>query len=164
MATRKASCNCGQLSITYEGPDPERISLCQCYECQKRTGTVLSVQTRIPREQVKIEGKSTAWKFPIEGAKPTPYRTCAGSDGITNSAADLVTSHFCPVCGSTVYYFRKSDPARTGVRVGAFADPTFPPPVISGFEAYGHPWAMNPSDLPIPHHDYDGTSHGGPRL
>ena len=23
MATRTASCNCGQLSLTYEGPDPE---------------------------------------------------------------------------------------------------------------------------------------------
>ena len=41
MATRTSSCNCGQLSLTYEGPDPERISLCQCYECQRRTGSVL---------------------------------------------------------------------------------------------------------------------------
>jgi hypothetical protein len=39
---RKPSWNCGKLSVTYEGPDPERISLCQCYECQKRTGSVLS--------------------------------------------------------------------------------------------------------------------------
>jgi hypothetical protein len=36
MATRKASCNCGQLSVTYDGSDPERVSLCQCYECQRR--------------------------------------------------------------------------------------------------------------------------------
>ena len=48
VVTRKASCNCGQLSVTYEGPDPERISLCQCNECQKRTGSVLSVQARLP--------------------------------------------------------------------------------------------------------------------
>jgi hypothetical protein len=53
--------------------------------------------------------------------------------------------------------------ARRRWPLGAFTDPTFPPPMISGFEAYGHPWAMNPSDLPIPHHDYDGTSQGGPR-
>jgi hypothetical protein len=50
MATRKASCNCGKLSVTYEGPDPERISVCQCNECQKRTGSVLSVQARLPIE------------------------------------------------------------------------------------------------------------------
>ena len=164
IKTRVASCNCGQLRVTCTGPDPDRVVICNCFLCQKQTGSPFSLQARFPNEQVKIEGKSTAWKFPIDGAKPTPYRTCAGSDGITNSAADVVTSHFCPVCGSTVYYFRKSDAARTGVRVGAFADPTFPPPIISGFEAYGHPWALNPSALPIPHHDYDGTSHGGQRL
>ena len=49
------------------------------------------------------------------------------------------------------------------VAVGGFTDPTFPPPVIAGFEAYGAAWAMNVSDLPMPHHDYDGTSQGGPR-
>jgi hypothetical protein len=154
--TRVASCNCGQLRVTCTGPDPDRVVMCNCYLCQKQTGSPFSLQARFPNEQVKIEGKSTAWKFPIEGAKPTTYRTCAGSDGIaTDSAADLVTSHFCPVCGSTVYYFRKSDPARTGVKVGAFADPTFPPPMGSGFEEYRHPWAMNVAALPMPlgHHD-----------
>ena len=156
IKTRTASCNCGQLRITTKGPDPDRVVMCNCFLCQKQTGSPFSVQARFPNEQVKIEGKSTAWKFPIEGAKPTTYRTCAGSDGVvTDSAADVVTSHFCPVCGSTVYYFRKSDPARTGVRVGAFADPTFPPPMGSGFEEYKHPWAMNVAALAMPlgHHE-----------
>jgi hypothetical protein len=156
IKTRIASCNCGQLRVTCTGLDPDRVVMCNCYLCQKQTGSPFSLQARFPNEQVKIEGKSTAWKFPIEGAKPTPYRTCAGSDGInTGSAADLVTSHFCPECGSTVYYFRKSDPARTGVRVGAFADPTFPPPMGSGFEEYQHPWTKNLSALPMPlgHHN-----------
>jgi hypothetical protein len=37
-----------------------------------------------------------------------------------------------------------------GVAVGGFIDPTFPPPMISGFEAYGATWAMNVSTLPMP--------------
>ena len=152
IKTRTASCNCGQLRVTCTGPDPDRVVMCNCYLCQKQTGSPFSVQARFPNEQVKIEGKSTAWKFPIDGAEPTPYRTCAGSDGmITN---DVITSHFCPECGSTVYYFRASDPARTGVKVGAFADPSFPPPMGSGFEEYKHPWSMNVAALPMPlgHH------------
>jgi hypothetical protein len=148
--TRVASCNCGQLRVTTNGPDPDRVVMCNCYLCQRQTGSPFSLQARFPNEQVKIEGKSKAWKFPIDGAKPTAYRTCAGSDGITDSAADVVTSHFCPECGSTVYYFRKSDPARTGVRVGAFADPTFPPPMGSGFEEYKHPWTSNIAALTMP--------------
>jgi hypothetical protein len=152
--TRTASCNCGQLTVTTKGPDPDRVVMCNCYLCQKQTGSPFSLQARFPNEQVTIKGKSKAWVFPIDGAKPTTYRTCAGSDGITKSAADVVTSHFCPECGSTVYYFRKSDPARTGIRVGAFADNTFPPPMGSGFEEYAHPWTKNISALTMPlgHH------------
>ena len=152
--TRKASCNCGKLSVAYEGPDPERRSLCQCYECQKRTGSVLSVQARIPREQVTIEGQSTTWTFPSEGGEPVTFRSCDSGGA---------TYHFCPECGSTVYWDISAAPDVIGVAVGSFTDPAFPPPMISGFEAYWHPWAMNPSDLPMPHHDYDGTSQGGPR-
>jgi hypothetical protein len=63
-----------------------------------------------------------------------------------------------------VYWEISAAPDVLGVAVGGFTDPTFPPPMISGFEAYGHSWARNAvSDLPVPHYDYDGTSHGGAR-
>ena len=133
-ATRKASCSCGQLSVTFKGPDPERISMCQCNACQKETGSVFSVQARIPREQVTIEGESSEWTRPSDSGGP-------------------VTSHFCPECGSTVYWEMAAAPDIFLVAVGAFADPTFPPPKISGYEKYGHPWAMNPSELPMEHYE-----------
>jgi hypothetical protein len=53
-----------------------------------------------------IEGESTAWKFPIEGAAPVTYRNCASGGG---------TFHFCPVCGSTVYYLIDAADAHIGV-------------------------------------------------
>jgi hypothetical protein len=144
--TRKASCNCGQLRVTCLGPDPERRSMCHCYVCQKQTGSAFSIQARFPKEQVTIEGKSTAWKFPIEGAPAVTYRNCDSTG---------VTFHFCPVCGSTVYYELDAAPDFIGVKVGAFTDPTFPPPMISGFEEYRFPWAMNVAALAMPggHHD-----------
>ena len=120
--------------------------MCHCYVCQKQTGSAFSIQARFPREQVTIEGKSTAWKFPIDGAKPVPYRNCASGGG---------TFHFCPECGSTVYYTVDAAPDVIGVKVGAFTDPTFPSPMISGFEEYRFPWALNTAALPMPggHHD-----------
>jgi hypothetical protein len=152
IKTRIATCNCGQLRVTCKGPDPDRVVMCNCFLCQKQTGSPFSLQARFPNEQVTIEGKSTAWTF--DGAKPLPYRTCSSSNGITNSPPDVVTSYFCPVCGSTVYYYRKSDPDRTGVRIGCFADPTFPSPMGSGLEEYKHPWVMNIAALSMPlgHH------------
>lgn len=141
---RVASCNCGQLRVTCKGPDPERISLCHCNLCQKQSGSVFAVQARFPREQVTIQGKSTAWKLPLEEAKLTEYRNCVtlGGGG---------TFHFCPVCGSTVWYTADADEARIGIKIGTFTDPTFPAPKISGFEEYQHPWAMNVEALPMEH-------------
>ena len=51
-------------------------------------------------------------------------------------------------CGKLSLTYEGPDPS----------DPTFPPPVISGFEAYGRAWVMNISDLPMPNHHHDGTS------
>jgi hypothetical protein len=144
IKTREASCNCGQLRVTCKGPDPERISLCHCNLCQKQSGSVFAVQARFPREQVTIEGKSTAWKLPLAKAKLTEYRNCASLGGGG-------TFHFCPVCGSTVWYTADADAARIGVKIGAFTDPTFPAPKISAFEEYQHPWAMNVAALPMEH-------------
>jgi hypothetical protein len=118
--------------------------MCHCHLCQKQSGSLFAVQARFPREQVTIEGTSTLWKFPIGGAEPVTYRNCASGG---------VTFHFCPVCGSTVYYMVDADEARIGIKVGAFADPTFPRPMGSGFEAYRHPWAMNAADVPMQHVD-----------
>jgi hypothetical protein len=39
----------------------------------------------------------------------------------------------------------------TAVPIGAFADPTFPPPTISVWESRRHPWLAVPAA--IEHHD-----------
>ena len=140
IKTRMASCRCGKLNVTYKGPDPERRTLCSCNSCQLRTGTVFSVQARFPRDKVKIVGKSTKWTFPSGSGERVTYRSCDSGGA---------TYHFCPVCGSTVYWDIAAAPNFIGVAIGAFTDPTFPPPKISGFESYGHPWAMKAADLPI---------------
>jgi hypothetical protein len=55
MQTRAAACACGQLRATCEG-EPERVSLCNCTQCQKRTGSVYSVHAYFDRGRVKTEG------------------------------------------------------------------------------------------------------------
>jgi hypothetical protein len=79
-------------------------------------------------------GKSSEWTRPSDSGGPGTF-------------------HFCPECGSTVYWELSVAPDVFGVAVGNFTDPTFPPPKISGYEKYGHPWAMNPSAIPMDHYD-----------
>jgi hypothetical protein len=133
MSMRRAYCSCGQLQLVCTG-EPVRVSMCHCLACQRRTGSVYGVQARFRREDISsIEGRSTQ------------YQRVADS-------GNSVTFHFCPECGATVYWELSALPGFVGVAVGAFADPSFPPPKISVYEQRRHPWAL-PGDLDLEHLD-----------
>lgn len=118
---REASCACGNLRIACRG-EPIRISVCHCLDCQKRTGSVFGMQARFLKSNVRhIAGDSTRF-------------IRAGDSGGT------VSFHFCPHCGSTVYWELSSVPEAYAVAVGAFADPTFPAPRVSVYEERRHDW------------------------
>jgi hypothetical protein len=119
---RQASCSCGQLHLSCEG-EPVRVSLCHCHACQRRTGSAFGVQARFPREQVRIEGRSTAFVRVGDSGNP-------------------ITFHFCPHCGTTVYWELKQLPDFVAVAFGAFADNKFPAPKISVYEDFAHAWVV----------------------
>jgi hypothetical protein len=55
--------------------------------------------------------------------------------------------HFCPDCGSQVFYTEPTEPDLIVVSVGAFADPSFPPPTESGYDSRRHPWLALPATI-----------------
>lgn len=59
--------------------------------------------------------------------------------------------HFCPTCSAIVHYALDAHPELIAVPVGAFADPSFPAPKVSVYEARMHPWVALPPA--IEHHD-----------
>jgi hypothetical protein len=128
MTTRHAACSCGQLHLSIEG-EPSRISLCHCLECQRRTGAILGTQARFHRDQVTFAGQATAWKRKAE-------------------SGNELTFHFCPTCGSTVYWEGTGFPESIAVSIGAFADPSFPAPTIEVWEESRHTWLTLPTDTP----------------
>lgn len=131
MTIRTASCSCGQLRLTC-ADEPVRISICNCLACQKRTGSVFATQARFPREAVTIEGRGTQWKRCGDSGEPATFT-------------------FCPLCGATVCWEPSGMPDFISVAVGAFADPTFPPPRVSVYEERQHPWALAAGKLPLEH-------------
>ncbi|MFL0414106.1 GFA family protein [uncultured Sphingomonas sp.] len=131
MTRRTASCSCGQLRVTCEG-EPGRISICHCLDCQRRTGSIFGMQARFAAKQVEVAGVSTSW-------------TRQGDSGSSS------TFHSCPRCSATVYWQPDGAPELVYVAVGAFADPTFPPPRVSVYEERRHGWAGRMDDLPIVH-------------
>jgi hypothetical protein len=69
----------------------------------------------------------------------------------TADSGNRITFHFCPDCGSTVYYRLDQVPDAIAVPVGAFADPAFPAPKVSVYEARRHAWTGMPAD--VEHHE-----------
>lgn len=128
MTTRHAACCCGQLRLVAEG-EPVRISVCHCLECQRRTGSAFGFSAHYSREHiVSIEGRSSRY-------------VRMGDSG------NSITFHFCPDCGSTVYWEPGAHPERITVAVGAFADPQHPPPKHSVYETSKHAWVNVPGGV-----------------
>jgi hypothetical protein len=127
MSARRAACHCGQLRLSRSG-EPVRISICHCLLCQRRTGSAFGVQARFRREDVAVEGLATAF-------------TRAGDGG------GLCTFHFCPACGSSVYWEPQGMTEFLVVAVGAFADPAFALPSDSIYEEQKHPWIGLPDNI-----------------
>jgi len=121
MTERTASCRCGQLKAIASG-EPVRLSVCHCLNCKKRSGSSFAVQARWPADQVMIAGRSSTF-------------VKAGDSGAT------ATFHFCPDCGSDVYYKADGDPdGLVAIPLGAFDDPFFGTPAYSVYEGRKHPW------------------------
>ena len=129
QARRTAGCACGQLSITVQG-EPLRVGICSCLQCQRRTGSLFGAGSFFDMAQV-VE---------TSGAERTYTRQ--GDSGRS------VTFHFCPECGSSVFWTRDHRPDLMTVAVGAFADPSFPAPARSVWEEARHHWVMLDPELP----------------
>lgn len=126
MVTRIAQCCCGSLKAEADG-EPEVVSLCHCTECQRRTGAPFGIGAYYEASRVRLSGPSSLYEREVEGRK--------------------LAFHFCPKCGSTVYWQTANHPGRYGIAVGAFADPHFPPPARSVFERSRHDWVEIPDHI-----------------
>jgi hypothetical protein len=117
---RTAQCHCGALKAIAAG-EPESVYVCHCKACQRRTGAVVHSGSSWPKSRVRIEGEHKIYAR------------------IADSGYEI-RFHFCPNCGTIVFWEGDHHPENFGIAVGAFADPDFPPPTSSGWEESMHRW------------------------
>ncbi len=135
MRSRTAACSCGQLRIEVQG-EPRGVGVCHCLACQRRTGSVFAA----------LAGFSAPYQ--VSGAATEYVRV--GDQGAR------FTFRFCPICGTTVFHTEEGYEQRfVSVAVGAFADPSFPPPTDSVYDCRRHSWVQLPAG--IRRHDKDPT-------
>jgi hypothetical protein len=124
---RLAQCHCGSLRATASG-EPILVNTCHCKDCQRRTGAVAANGAIYDKAQVRIEGASRIFEREAQAGRRIRF-------------------HFCPNCGTSLYWEGDIRPDWYVVAVGAFADPNFPPPSVSIFEESMHPWVLLPDNI-----------------
>jgi hypothetical protein len=127
MVAQRAECCCGQLVVSANGR-PEKVSVCHCDACRRRTGSAFGIAAFYPRHRLEISGNSGTFQRP----------SASGFD---------VVFHFCPSCGSNLYWEPARMPELIGVAAGAFADPAMPPPDQSVWDDHRYPWIAFPESL-----------------
>jgi hypothetical protein len=132
MPTREAACLCGQLRLEVDG-DPFVVSICHCLACQRRTGSAFGMQAAFRPDQVNVVGR---------------YNDYSRISDESDKKEHVL--HFCPDCGSQVFYTEPTEPDFVVVAVGSFADPSFPPPTESGYDFRRHSWLELPESLQRP--------------
>src|SRR5258708_19755483 len=105
---RIAHCCCGSLRVEATG-EPTFVAACHCQECQRRTGAPYGVGAYFERTRVRAEGTSRVYvRDGQEGRK--------------------LRMHFCPECGTPVYWEAARLPQHLRIPVPALAHPSLPPP------------------------------------
>jgi hypothetical protein len=105
---------------------PDIVSACSCTACQRKSGSAFGVSSYWPKSALEsIAGESKLYRRISDRGR-------------------WLDRHFCPICGSSVYWYLEARPDSIGVSVGCFADPSFEPPIRAIWCASKHPWVTFP--------------------
>ncbi len=121
----KAQCQCGQLVVEATA-DPDIVGVCNCIECQRRTGSAFAYAAMFRRDKVTISGVKKDWT----------RDTAAGRK---------LTNHFCPDCGTTVYWSPEMRPDHHGVAIGCLTTEV-PQPTTAIYVSEKVSWLEFPED------------------
>jgi hypothetical protein len=124
---RRACCHCGSLRVAVTG-EPTAVNVCHCQACQRRTGAIMHSGVYFKESQVRIDG-------------PEKIYTRTAQEG------RKMNFHFYPNRGSSVYWNADIRPGECGIAVGAFANPSFPPPAYPVWEEFKHAWVHLPDGI-----------------
>jgi len=109
----EAGCACGQLKAAWPG-EPQKVSLCYCGQCRKRTGSAFGMAAFLPIGEMTVSGEART-------------HTRLADNGFD------VTFHFCPVCGTSLWWEPSRKPGMVGVAAGAIAGPLTPAPTQEAY-------------------------------
>jgi hypothetical protein len=128
MTTRTATCACRALSIATRG-EPIKISACHCLSCRRRTGSAFSVAVFFDRDQTTQSGPSNRFVRLGDSGQPVEF-------------------HFCPTCGTSLFWYPAFRPGWVGVAIGCFEDADQLTPTQTVYEQHRLSWVTVATPAP----------------
>jgi hypothetical protein len=104
---RSGGCVCGSVRYVTVG-DAERVTICHCTWCQRRTGTAFGTEVVFQEQRVRFSG-----------IEPSCYRHHSDESGRWLEVC------FCSRCGSNLGFTLETVPGIRTIPAGTYDDPTW---------------------------------------
>ncbi|MBV8665367.1 MAG: GFA family protein [Burkholderiaceae bacterium] len=102
---------------------PTTQGICHCTNCKRRTGSAFGISAYFPKAAV-IEMTGETKVYRLNHLKQE--------------------RHFCPTCGTTLFWFTSAAAESIGIAGGCFADEGLPEPAYSVTDRKRWPWVSLP--------------------
>jgi len=98
-------CHCRAVRFSVSG-ESTHSSVCHCESCRRTTGGLMTAWVGFESKHLSVEGETRAY---------------ASSPGVER--------HFCPQCGTSLFYFyEEAMPGKVDIPTATFDDPALYPP------------------------------------
>ena len=121
-----ARCACARTSITVAG-DPRFHAVCHCTNCKRRTGSAFGVSAYYQRAAI-IEQVGATSVYALHNAHRKEDQE----------------RHFCPTCGTTLFWTTSTAPELVGIAAGCFGEEQPGVPRATFTHAKKLPWVGLP--------------------
>ena len=122
MGQLDGRCLCGKVTYKCDG-EPVATLICHCTDCQRASGSPLSVVVGVERNTFELDG-DTVSSF-----------TTVGED-----TGDPVHRQFCSACGSTLVSIADATPDMVWIKVGTLNDYSWLEPEMEIWARSKHPY------------------------
>ncbi|HEX5080163.1 MAG TPA: GFA family protein [Geminicoccaceae bacterium] len=102
----EGGCVCGAVRYVAHG-DPERVTVCHCSWCQRRTGSAFGVEVVFREEAVTVAGEVRTYRH------------------VSDESGRWLDQHFCGRCGSNIGITIEAVPGIRTIAAGTFDDPSW---------------------------------------
>jgi hypothetical protein len=129
----EGGCVCGGVRYVAQG-DPERVTICHCTWCQRRTGSAFGVEVVFRIENVALAGEALrTWRH------------------VSDWSGRWLDQDFCSRCGANIGLTLEAVPGIRTIAAGTFDDPSWITPERYVFRHVwlrsGRGWADVPEDV-----------------